>query len=110
MFFAHLHNCLKMGRLIGSIEWRYRDHPHQPETKVYRRQDKSRLADETPDWVSGGASRHALRASRVSGYDRIQTTAVTQIFLTLQVAAAPMASPFQAFFGAVGIVWRARLL
>jgi hypothetical protein len=58
MFFAHLHNRLEMGRLIGSIERPYHGHPYQTETKVDCRQDKSRLADEMPDWVSGRGSRH----------------------------------------------------
>ena len=49
MFFAHLHDRLKMGRLIRRIESLDYADPYQPDTKVNRCQDKSRLADEMPD-------------------------------------------------------------
>jgi len=53
VFFAHLHDRLKMGRLIRSIEPLDHGDPYQSETKVDRCQDKSWLGDEMPDWVSG---------------------------------------------------------
>ena len=46
-----------MRRLIGGIEWLYHGHPYQPETKVDRCQDESRLADEIPDRVSSRGHR-----------------------------------------------------
>ena len=34
MLLAHLHYRLEMGRLIESIEWRYDDHPYQPNAEI----------------------------------------------------------------------------
>jgi hypothetical protein len=53
VFLSHLHDRLKMRRLVRSIEPLDHTHPYQPKTKIDRCQDKSRLVDKALDRVSG---------------------------------------------------------